>query len=195
MVPVPEKLSPFQAHCNKWKAGCGSVQCEGARVVLCRGKLPCDILFVGEAPGESERVVGVPFVGPAGKLLDSIIARAVPPVVRYAMTNLVGCIPREEDGGKATEPDDEQVESCKPRLVEFISIASPRMIICVGKLARDWFDQGWKHSIKLPYPIPTVDITHPAAILRMPIAHQGLAIQRCVVVVKNAVEDMEEGAG
>ena len=38
-----------------------------------RGSIPFNVLFVGEAPGESEDVLGFPFVGPAGKLLDHII--------------------------------------------------------------------------------------------------------------------------
>jgi uracil-DNA glycosylase family 4 len=71
-------MTRFQLFCQKWGEGCGSTQCAGAnRVVLVRGSVPCDVLFIGEAPGQSEDVVGRPFVGPAGKLLDRIIEDAL----------------------------------------------------------------------------------------------------------------------
>lgn len=70
--------TPLQTHVGKWEHGCGNHVCTRARhVVLGRGDVPCDVLCVGEAPGESEDVIGQPFVGPAGKLLDRIIARAL----------------------------------------------------------------------------------------------------------------------
>lgn len=217
------KSSLFKSHCERWRSGCGSDQCDRAkRIVLARGTIPCDVLFVGEAPGESEDVLGAPFVGPAGKLLDQIVRRGVRypnrrlccvcrsfqwdtpngstchnghagegwDEVRVAFTNLVGCIPREEDGGKATEPDDAQVKSCSARLVEFVEIANPRLIVRVGKNADDWLTPGYKHSVKFHREIRQVSIVHPAAILRSTVASQGLAIQRCVVTLSNAVEEL-----
>src|SRR4051812_28157858 len=59
------------------------------------GRLPCDVLFIGEAPGSSEDALGLPFVGPAGDLLDQIKQRALPPETSCAFTNLVACYPRE----------------------------------------------------------------------------------------------------
>lgn len=62
---------------ENWK-NCQRCELSAGRlnVVIAKGKLPCDVIFVGEAPGESENVIGQPFVGPAGKLLDHIIANA-----------------------------------------------------------------------------------------------------------------------
>lgn len=79
MPPLPRKSLPttFAEHKDKWKDGCGSEFCSTAnRVVLYRGDLPCDVLFVGEAPGQSEDTRGIPFDGPAGQVLDRIIRRA-----------------------------------------------------------------------------------------------------------------------
>jgi DNA polymerase len=39
--------------------------------------VPCDVLFIGEAPGESEDAIGIPFIGPAGHLLGRIIDEAL----------------------------------------------------------------------------------------------------------------------
>ena len=175
------------------------------QVVLARGRIPCDVLFIGEAPGQSEDCLGQPFVGPAGQLLDQIVERAVPlvwrkdrdgndtecegPAITWAFTNLVCCIPLDDDGVKVSEPPDEAVQACSVRLVEFVEIANPKLIVCVGKLAKDFLDPGYKHSIKLHRKIPLTEILHPAAILRMNVAQQGLAVQRCVVVLRNSVED------
>ena len=205
---MPKRLSLFASHVERWKNGCGSDQCDPKKkkVVLARGSLPCDVLFVGEAPGESENVLGVPFAGPAGRLLDQIIQASLGGVettypdsthdtrpLRVAFTNVVCCIPRDPENPleKWTEPEDEQIESCRDRLEEFIGkVAKPRLVVMVGKVAEHWLTQGYKHSIKIPETCKTVAITHPAAILRAPTVQRDFAVQRCVVTLSNAVEDL-----
>jgi uracil-DNA glycosylase len=192
-------LSVFQQHRQRWKDGCGSSICEGATKCFARGSIPCDVLFVGEAPGPSENVLGSPFVGPAGQLLDKIVQRCLDgttinceliPEIRWCFTNLVMCIPiNPEDGQKFAEPAAEDIECCKSRLEEFIAICQPRLIVCVGKLADTWFKPGFKHSVEHGE-IPTVSIVHPAAILRANHAARGLMVQRCEVTIRNAMEDL-----
>jgi DNA polymerase len=196
LPPIPDDptLSPFRRHLERWKDGCGSDQC-GRATKLCfaRGTVPADILFVGEGPGESEDKLGRPFCGPAGRLLDHIIDRAfadLEPKPTYCLTNLVCCIPRDPDGGKATEPSDEQVLACGPRLIELVEICNPRLLVCVGRLADEWTDPGYKKRIKLP-DIRRIAITHPAAILRANVAVQGLMVQRCVIQLRDAVQEYE----
>lgn len=206
----------WEDHCKRWsldQKGCGSAECPGARnVVLGRGQVPCDLLFIGEAPGESEDVLGYPFAGPAGKLLDHIVAEALRPwqlpgteggvynAVRCAYTNLVGCVPREQPyavdfegtkagGGKATEPLPEQIKQCQPRLLEFIELANPRLIIYVGALAKKWVGPLYAGNVKIPRFIPQVDLIHPAAILRANTIHKTLMVQRAVVTIQDAVEE------
>lgn len=206
-------MSLYSDHVRRWK-DCRACPLWEVRssVVLARGKLPCDVLLLGEAPGKSEDYLGEPFVGPAGKLMDSIVADAIPemtcccgspldgkhdhytcgppiPGPRVAFTNLIACIPLD-DGKKTEEPPDESVLACAPRLAEFVRIADPRLLVCVGKNAKDWTDTGWKKSIKFHRELPRVEIVHPAAILRMPVAQQDMAIRRCVVVLRNAVENL-----
>lgn len=208
---VPGGSSPYQTHVRKW-TGCDRCGLYKTRLKMCfaRGSLPCDVLLVGEAPGESENVIGLPFVGPAGHLLDRIMARAVgdPPRVRWAATNIVCCVPRAPDGNKAAAPAPEEMAACAPRLLEFIELARPRLIVCVGVEARDWLDekrvcnvwQGGKprrlkdrntgpHS---GHTIPRIDVIHPAAILRMPVAGQGLAVQRATVQIATAVRQLNK---
>lgn len=189
-------LSPFQAHKAKWGKCTRCPLHQGRdRVVLCRGKLPCDILFVGEAPGQSENVLGQPFVGPAGKLLDKMIEEGVicaslgagiEGFPRIAFTNVIACIPYDEDGEKISEPPPIAIKKCSPRLVEIIEIAKPRAIVCVGKVA----EKHIRTSINGNWQGEVITITHPAAILRADPANQGLMYQKNVVALSELFESL-----
>lgn len=129
----------YQRHRKKWIDCKRCDLCESrTKVVLGpqkHGRIPAPILFIGEAPGASEDVIGYPFIGPAGKLLDIIIERAIDGQHDYAMTNLIACIPKDDEGKKTKEPPDYAIKECQPRLIEFINMCSPDLIVCVGKLA------------------------------------------------------------
>lgn len=199
LASVPE-MTRWQLHVEKWKDGCGSESCDGARnVVLARGKIPCQVLFIGEAPGESENVLGKPFCGPAGKLLDGVIERAFRGIYRVAFTNVVGCIPRQptDPKKKASEPDYDQCMACKPRLADFVQAADEGgclgFIVRVGKIPAEYLDTTWRDAVKFHRPIPMIDITHPAAILRANQIQQGLMLQRCQVAIQNAASEYLDG--
>lgn len=193
-APSQSSLSPWKAHCARWAEGCGAEECSRARrVVLGRGRVPADIVFIGEGPGVSEDVLGEPFRGPAGELLQRIIEDAVPPEVRYTITNMVGCMPTDEHGDKSGEPEDAQVRACMPRLVEFVAIANPKLIVAVGEVAKGWMDPTYLHRPRWHKDIPLVAIKHPAAILREQVAMRGLSIQKCVVTLAAACDDLLNG--
>jgi len=71
-------LSPWKAHVERWK-DCQAcpLHLTRTRIVIARGTVPCDVCFVGEAPGVSEDFLGQPFVGPAGILFDQMVRRAL----------------------------------------------------------------------------------------------------------------------
>lgn len=160
------------------------------KVVLARGSIPADILFCGEAPGESEDCIGSPFVGPAGKLLDKQIGEALDNTIgqqtRLCFTNLIACIPRlETTGRKKVEPLPEEIEACRPRLDRMIEIAKPKLIVCVGELAeKEAKKQNWEERAKV------VKIMHPAAILRADVVRQRLDYQRVVVTLEQAFSEL-----
>jgi uracil-DNA glycosylase len=140
------------------------------KIVNYRGQIPCDVLFMGEAPGESEDVLGRPFVGPAGKLLDQWInaAKAIfdgsTVNLRIGFTNAIGCIPRDlEKFDKISDPPKECVFACKTRVMELIDIAQPKIIVAVGKVAEKWLVD---NCLDIDQSIHTMSVTHPAAILR-----------------------------
>jgi uracil-DNA glycosylase family 4 len=149
-------------------------------VVLARGSLPCQVLFLGEAPGDSEDGLKEPFVGDAGKLLDSMILDALTAESvespRIAMTNVVCCRPPRKEDKQFRAPDKKEAKACSPRLSEFIRIADPSVIVLVGKTAeryrpKDYFYERIKHF----------SIVHPAAILRK---GDNLSYHRAVITLR-----------
>jgi DNA polymerase len=173
-------MTPYQLHVAKYRhcKRCALSQ-QRNKVVFVRGVLPCDILFIGEAPGSSEDVLGRPFVGPAGKLLDRIIQEGLDKRKTFAITNLVGCMPKDGANAKG-EPSLEAIKACREKLLELIALAKPKVIVVVGGLAR-------KH-VPFIAGVRQVDLIHPAAILRMDVSQQGLAYQRSVIVLRDVFD-------
>lgn len=187
-------MTRFQLHLANWQNCQACELCDQRRnMVFSRGRVPCDILFIGEAPGLSEDVVGRPFVGPAGKLMDRIITEALTGYehMSYALTNLVCCFPKKQKEAGDNEPPPESIEACSKRLEEFVNLAEPRMIVCVGGLAQAWIigTKGRRH-ILTGYQGKLIAITHPAAILRMLLAQRPLVTRRCVVTIAEAIEEL-----
>lgn len=214
-------MTPYQLHVSHWK---NCTRCplheHRCQVVFARGKLPCDVLFCGEAPGQSEDALGQPFMGPAGHLLDQIVGQALngwmapgrPPFmpsteaaldaeqqqwdreeaavrVRTAFYNLVGCFPLEAKRSGDHEPPREAIEACAPRLREFVALAKPKLIVCVGALAERWVPK--IIGISTDNPVACVSIVHPAFILsRLHPTAQPLAVQKAVVTLSDAIEEL-----
>jgi uracil-DNA glycosylase family 4 len=195
-VKSRKPLTLYQKYKEQWKDGCGHDLCDrSCHVVHLRGNVPCDIAFIGEAPGRSENVLGSPFVGPAGHLLDHIIKHSTSIIkspIRTAFMNMVGCLPRsDEDNTKLSEPSEDQVESCKPRLEHLLKVAKPKLIVAVGQFSAKHLEQGYLHSVHLPDSVKlSCTIDHPAFILRTNIANRGLMVQRAMVVLRSAIEDV-----
>ena len=187
--PVMPKaiVSRWEVHRQRWSSCTRCPLCERrTHVVLARGKVPAEILFVGEAAGMSEDVIGIPFVGPAGHLLDYIIEQALDGQYDYCMTNLVACIPLDESGSKAGEPPAESIRACAPRLNELVIMCKPELVVFVGKLPEKWFDSCVPNQQELR----RVSLVHPAAILRAEEAQKGLAIQRNIVTLADAAAEI-----
>lgn len=141
--------------------------------VFCRGTLPCDILFIGEAPGKTEDLLGEPFVGQAGrKVLDVWIDEAwlewhdayrhtfgsdTDNVPTWAITNIVVCRPCDGGGDANRRPSGTEAANCKPRLMDFLGFAKPKAIVLLGHTA---------DSFAPAFTVPVLRLKHPAYILR-----------------------------
>jgi uracil-DNA glycosylase family 4 len=155
--------------------------------VLGKGKIPADILFVGEAPGAGEDVLGKPFVGPAGHLLDRLIQMSGVDEHRMFFTNLVACVPKQ-NGKKIKEPPEYAIDKCESRLSQVISMVKPTAIVCVGKLSeREVLSRFGGETSILFY-----SIIHPAALLRMDVSQKEFMAQRSVVDLSEICVDVEE---
>lgn len=183
------KLSPWKRHKAKWGKCTDCSLCETRKnVVLARGSIPCQCLIIGESPGHSEDVMGTPFVGPAGRLLDQIVEMAIQsfePIPMIAYSNVISCIPLGDDGSKTAEPTKESIRACQPRLIEIIQICKPQLLVYVGKLAATWVP---KTVDVAKY--ETAEIHHPAFILRLEPDQQMLAVKRAVITLSDAFSNL-----
>jgi uracil-DNA glycosylase family 4 len=87
-----------------------------------------DILFVGEAPGRDENLLGRPFVGKAGQILNKWIEEAG--VTNYAIINIVKCRPPNN-----RKPLQSEIRSCLPYFVKQVKELNPRLIVALGATA------------------------------------------------------------
>jgi uracil-DNA glycosylase family 4 len=173
------------------------------------------LLCIGEAPGDSEDTLGKPFCGPAGHLQDTIINNAtgvkdwtltkglagdlVRGKVRVGMTNVIGCIPtlKEDDNGriqKAKDFDDWEyaVAPCNPRLVEIIKLAKPQAVLLIGSVA---CEHGKLTLRNMDLDIPTLEQTHPAAMVRAAVDVQDILIRRAECNLEDFVDKNIRGMG
>ena len=94
------------------------------------GNEKAEIMFIGEGPGEQEDLQGQPFVGPAGKLLDSMLEIIDLDRSKVYIANIVKCRP---PGNR--DPQDEEKEACSQWLKRQIELVDPKIIICLGRIA------------------------------------------------------------
>lgn len=171
------------------------------RIVLYRGKLPAEVAFFGEAPGDAENLRGSPFRGMAGHKLNSIIEEAwemSESDAKYIIGNLVACLPSAkvaandpnvEDSG-SWEPAKKEITDCMPRVVEFLKIVQPKLVVALGKHAAQYLP-------KIVAPGTNVlKLIHPAAILRNPsIVSASRQHRQCVSRLATALHRLEISRG
>lgn len=99
-------------------------------VVFGVGAKDADIMFIGEGPGEQEDLQGVPFVGPAGKLLDDMLAIIDLDRTNCYIANIVKCRPPHN-----RDPFDEEQLACIDYLRKQVALVNPKIIVCLGRIA------------------------------------------------------------
>lgn len=100
-------------------------------VVFGVGNEAADVMFVGEGPGEQEDLQGIPFVGPAGKLLDDMLSIIdLDRNKNCYIANIVKCRPPQNRDPMETEQD-----SCIGYLRNQVALVKPKVIVCLGRIA------------------------------------------------------------
>lgn len=148
--------------------------CKGRRqVVPGVGLRSAQVMFVGEGPGVEEDRRGVPFVGPAGKLLDSMLASiglsrgATEAASGAYIANAVKCHPPHN-----RTPAPEEIQVCHPFLVRQIELVQPRLLVALGRpaaqslLGREVKISAARGQLFRHREIPLIVTYHPAYLLR-----------------------------
>jgi uracil-DNA glycosylase family 4 len=132
------------------------------------GDEDADWLFVGEGPGADEDAQGEPFVGQAGKLLDSMLAAiSLKRGANVYIANIVKCRP---PGNRNPEPG--EALACEPYLHRQIELIRPRLIVAMGRVAalnllsRDASIASLRGKLHEYRGIPLIVTYHPAYLLR-----------------------------
>ncbi len=139
------------------------------------GSANARLMFIGEAPGAEEDRQGVPFVGPAGRLLDLMLGAIG---IERSSVYITNILPWRPPGNRS--PTDAETAACLPFIERHIELVSPEMVVLVGgtaaktllaaregimRLRGRWFTY---ESVQMVRPIPARAILHPAYLLRSP---------------------------
>ena len=153
--------------------GCALKQTAMSTVVY-DGAVDAPLLVIGEAPGGEEDRLGKPFVGPAGQMLDKMLAAIGLDRRRVCITNMVFWRP---PGNR--KPTDAELALCLPFVERFLFLMNPKLVLLAGgtpaqtllgrtdgitKLRGRWFD--WTDSRGAT--IPMLPSYHPSYLLRSP---------------------------
>jgi DNA polymerase len=144
-------------------------------LVFADGNPEAPVMIVGEAPGSEEDRQGKPFVGPAGQLLDRMLAAIGLDRTTAYITNI---LPWRPPGNRT--PSTGEIAVCLPFVERHIALKAPRILIMAGGTSAKALlgtEQGitrlrgrWNELVVsgLAHPVPAMAIFHPAYLLRQP---------------------------
>ena len=143
---------------------------ERTQTVFARGTGSSGLCFIGEGPGADEDAQGYPFVGPAGQLLDRMIAAMGLGREEVYVCNVVKCRPP-----KNRKPEPDEMRTCSPYLLEQLELVAPRVIVALGATAVQGLLGTTEGITRLRGTwklfqgrIPVMPTFHPAYLLRTP---------------------------
>jgi uracil-DNA glycosylase len=132
------------------------------------GNEQAEWMIIGEAPGENEDRIGEPFVGQAGKLLDSMLRSVgLNRTENVYIANVIKCRP---PGNRNPEPD--EVARCEPYLRQQVALVRPKMILALGRFAAqtllksDASISSLRGRVHQYEGVPVIVSYHPAYLLR-----------------------------
>jgi uracil-DNA glycosylase len=154
-------------------AGCG-LRATATQLVFADGNPGSRVMFVGEAPGYDEDVIGRPFVGRSGKLLDRMMAAIG---LDRSCAYIANVVPWRPPGNRTPTPQETAI--CLPFIRRQIELADPEILVCLGGPAMQTL-LGIKDGITrsrgrwFPYhtgrrEIRALATFHPAFLLRSPL--------------------------
>lgn len=94
------------------------------------GSIKTGVVFIGEAPGRTEDIQGMPFVGTAGKILSEALLYAGFTREDVYITNIVKCRPPDN-----RRPNKQEMDSCTGYLQKELEIIQPKIVCVLGNTA------------------------------------------------------------
>lgn len=149
------------------------------QVVFSAGAAGCPIALVGEQPGDMEDRQGIPFVGPAGRMLDEALADAGIDRSKTYVSNAVKHFRFRTVGKRRIHqaPEVGQMIACKPWLDAELRIVDPQLVVLLGATAaKSLLGKGFRVTQHRGKIIPAEDgappwdflpTVHPSSILRL----------------------------
>lgn len=180
---VPEQVDPKHIDIEGLKEA--AVDCKGCelwqhatQVVFSAGNPRAPMALVGEQPGDVEDRQGIPFVGPAGRLLQEALEEAGVPRKDVYVTNAVKHFRFTERGKRRIHatPQVTHIKACLPWLEAELTLVDPSLIVCLGATAarallgptfRVTKQRGQVLELATPVGVrPVLATVHPSAVLR-----------------------------
>jgi DNA polymerase len=134
-------------------------------------------MFVGEQPGDREDLEGRPFVGPAGRILDSSLEKAGIDRSQVYVTNVVKHFKWEPRGKRRIhqKPNSVEISACRPWLEAELALVRPDVLVCLGATAAQaLLGRSFKVSrqrgqfVVSPLAPRVLATVHPSSLLRAP---------------------------
>ena len=176
--------------CELWKPA--------TQVVFSAGNPKAPLALVGEQPGDVEDRQGIPFVGPAGRLLQDALREAEIPTNEVYITNAVKHFRFTERGKRRIHatPQVTHIKACRPWLEAELTLVDPALIVCLGAVAarsllgssfRVSQQRGQVLELVTPLGVRRVLATlHPSAVLRASGEDRGEAFTGLVADLRTA---------
>lgn len=148
---------------------CPELSSQATQLVMGDGKPNADIVFIGEAPGKKEDLEGKPFIGAAGKFLNTMLEAAAMQRSDVYITNIVKYRPPNNRDPLPTEK-----AAFLPYLLRQLAIINPKVVITLGRHSMEYFLPGVKigevhgqpqHIVLDGRKVLLVPLFHPAAAL------------------------------
>ena len=110
---------------------------DATQTVFGEGPQDAEVVFVGEQPGDQEDIAGKPFVGPAGKVFDAVLAEAGIERGKAYVTNAVKHFKFERRGKRRlhARPNAGEVRACRWWLDKELGFIRPRLAVALGATA------------------------------------------------------------
>lgn len=204
-VPTDADVAALRA-----AAGCTGCELHGpaTQTVFSAGNPHAPLMLVGEQPGDVEDREGVPFVGPAGRLLQEAVDEAGIARSRLYVTNAVKHFRFELRGNRRIHqtPQVRHIKACRPWLRAEIAAVRPDLIVCLGAIAAKTLlgndfrltqDRGRLIDGEVDRnPQRVIATAHPSAVLRTPAgAERDQAYAALVADLRTAAAALAEVPG